>query len=84
MCLFEVCANDAQARRRLRSSCSFNPSQKLTRLAPLFEINSADFFPQIASGVLTSNVGVRVHRFFGLSGRVPFEVLVDVQLVACM
>ena len=50
----------------------------------LFEINSADFFPQIASGVLTSNVGVRVRRFFGLSGRVPFEVSVDVQLVACM
>ena len=56
--------SDAQARRRLRGSCSFNPSQKLTRReAPLFEICAEIFSP--ASGVLTSSL----RRFFGAVGQ---------------
>jgi len=63
------CVRDAQARRRLRGSCSFNPSQKLTRReAPLFEICAAEIFSP-ASGVLTSSLGVRVCRFFGAVGQ---------------
>ena len=79
--------SDAQARSRLRSSCSFPSQNFFAATAPLFaactemfEICAAQIFPP-ASGVLTSNVGVRVRRFFGLLGRVPFEVSVDVQLV---
>ena len=65
--------SDAQARSRLRSSCSFPSQNFFAATAPLFaacterfEICAAQNFPP-ASGVLTSSLGrlgVRVRRFF--------------------